>query len=247
MMIIINTVEMLVAAAGILSSILLLYVSGTGEIEKVRHVMQSWEVLSKRFTMLAVLFSVISVVESVELLADLFALNLSEVIRAASLAVGAFAVVVLLSIARVLAYCKEEVLVFGSAVFYGKFGITLIYIAVIILSVVHIKFFVASSALSFVLNAVFLAFLPLFLYIVSRFRSYSRLIKRRDIVVLPHTADVFVGVAASFSLFFLSLAMRSIGDLVAYNLIEACSLLVFVLVSVSYGKEVEELIKAAGY
>lgn len=200
-MIIINVVESVVAALGLLSSLLLLYLSGTGEIEKMRLAVKSWISLSKYLTMLALVFAFISIVESFEFLSLVFGVDSESVVSLANIVAGLFAIALLIATIRVLAKNKDEIFVLDSSVFYGKFGITLLYVAVILIAADHMKGLV-SSKLNFFFDVIFLAFLPLFVFIAVRFRSYSELIRKGSIVISPHTTDVFVGVSASFMLFF---------------------------------------------
>ncbi|ADC64973.1 hypothetical protein Ferp_0805 [Ferroglobus placidus DSM 10642] len=243
-MIIINVVESVVAALGLLSSLLLLYLSGTGEIEKMRLAVKSWISLSKYLTMLALVFAFISIVESFEFLSLVFGVDSESVVSLANIVAGLFAIALLIATIRVLAKNKDEIFVLDSSVFYGKFGITLLYVAVILIAADHMKGLV-SSKLNFFFDVIFLAFLPLFVFIAVRFRSYSELIRKGSIVISPHTTDVFVGVSASFMLFFFSLAMHSVKGFTIYNIIEVCSLSIFALVSAYYGNEIEKIIEAA--
>ncbi len=243
-MIMINIVESVVAALGLLSSLLLLYLSGTGEVEKLRLAVQSWISLSRYLMMLALVYAFISIVESLEFLSSVFGIDSGSVVRLANIVAGLFAIALLIAIIRVLANNKDEIFVLDSSVFYGKFGITLIYVAVILIAADHVNGLVGSK-LKILFDIAFLAFLPLFVFIAVRFRSYSELIRKGSIVISPHTTDVFVGVSASFMLFFFSLAVHSIEGLAIYNIIEVCSLSVFALVSAYYGNEIEKIIEAA--
>ena len=244
-MIVVDIVEKVLAFAGVLASLSLLYVSGTGEAEKFRHVTPSWIYLNRNFTLLALIYALVSVAEAAELVYGLFGKEIGS-LRGLYAIFSFAALIVIISTTKILADNKEGLFELNSSIFYGKFGITSIYLAVILIAAAHIKSVVENSySFTFLLNAVFLAFLPLFLLIVFRFRSYNELIRRGDIVVLPHTVDIFVGVAASFALFYTSRIFFSLGELTMYNLLEACSLLIFVLVSVSYGKEIEKLVEAA--
>ncbi|WP_290900983.1 hypothetical protein, partial [Ferroglobus sp.] len=144
-MIMINIVESVVAALGLLSSLLLLYLSGTGEVEKLRLAVQSWISLSKYLMMLALVFAFISVVESLEFLSSVFGIDSGSVVRLANIVAGLFAILLLIAIIRVLANNKDEIFVLDSSVFYGKFGITLLYVAVILIAADHVKGLVGSK------------------------------------------------------------------------------------------------------
>ena len=236
----------IVSSLGLIISFASIYLIGTFVDEKLERTKLPWTSFSLYFTISACIFTLISFIETLEFLSTLMKVELEIYVHALNLIAGVVMLFLTLSLAKIFIETREDIITLGSHVFYGKFGITLIYIAIFLISVDRIvEIESIYHFLKILTEILFIAFLPLFVYIIIRSRRYNMLIKKGLIIVPPHTVNIFLGVVTSFTIFYISLLMHSVGNEKIYNLLEIGSLFSFVLVGFSYSEEMEKLLRIA--
>jgi len=243
---IVDYADKIISSLGLVISFVSLYLIGTFVDEKLERTNLPWTSFSLYFTISACIFSLISFIEALEFLSTLMGVELESFVHTLNLVAGVVMLFLTLSLVRIFIKGREDIVTLGSHVFYGKFGITMIYIAVFLISVDRIAEIESIYYFLKILTEIlFIAFLPLFVYIIIRSRRYNMLIKKGLIIVPPHTVNIFLGVVTSFTVFYISLLMHSVGNEKIYNLLEIGSLFAFVLVGFSYSEEMEKLLKIA--
>ena len=233
----------IIAISGLSLSIFMLYLISVCNEKEIQMTSFSWSEFAPYFTASSFIFLVYSFIEATELIASFYvSLNPKHIYYvsfAASIGMILLMALLLRSVLRLR--CINVTL--GESVFYGKFGITLIYIAILVLIMDRMK---NVSSVYFLLKLVseslFVAFIPIFAYITIRSIKYTTLIKKGLIIAPPHTLNVFLGVVSSFTIFFMAVLLNAIGEYKLYNMLEIGSFFVFVLVGISYSEAMEELL-----
>ncbi len=232
-----------VTISGLSLSIFTLYMISMCDEKEIQMTSFSWSKFAPYFTASSFIFFVYSFVEAVELIASFYIPLNEKLVYYLNLTASIGMMVVMVLLLRSVLKLKCVNMTLGETVFYGKFGITLTYISVLVLIMDRIKD-VSSVyfALKLVSESLFVAFIPVFAYITVRSVKYSRLIKEGLIIAPPHTLNVFLGVVSSFAIFFMAVLFNIIGEQKLYNLLEIGSFFVFVFVGISYSEAMEELL-----
>ncbi|MBE8540503.1 hypothetical protein [Geoglobus acetivorans] len=240
-----NILMAAIGIAGIISSAIPIYIIGT-EKENFKNIYASWLKFSRYFAIFAFIVTLISVMEGFELFSEHLGIhpgNLEIVHNIFTLVIGIIIIAFLIPLSISIWKESEKTQLLDSSVFYGKFGITLLYVSV---------FAIISHTLSnspdighFIVKIseiLYIGFFPTFVYILLRLMKYNAMIKEGRIIVPAHTINVFIGVAASFLMFFIGVVFEAFGNHLMYDLMEVGSLAVFVLVGLSYGAEMEKIL-----
>ena len=234
----------IVAILGFSLSLLVLYVIGVCNKEELQKTSLLWSEFAPYFTASSSIFLVFSLVEAIELITSFYIVAIREAIFYLYLTASFGIMVLLLLLLKSILKTGCIEISLGESVFYGKFGLTLVYITVFLLGVDRIKDIPGIyHLLKLVSESLFVAFIPVFLYITLRSIKYSALVKKGVILAPPHTLNVFLGVATSFAIFFMAMLFNSIGDDKLYNMLEIGSFFVFALVGIAYGETMEQLLR----
>ncbi|AIY89380.1 hypothetical protein [Geoglobus acetivorans] len=240
-----NLVMAAIGIAGVISSAIPIYIIGT-EKDNFKNIYTSWLKFSRYFAIFTFIVTLISVMEGFELFFehfDIHPVSLEIVHNIFGLSIGVIIIAFLISLSISIWKESERTQLLDSSVFYGKFGITLLYVSVFgIISHILSNSPDIGHLIVKISEILYIGFFPTFVYILLRLMKYNTMIKEGRIIVPSHTINVFIGVSTSFLMFFIGIVFDAFGNHLMYNLMEVGSLAVFVLVGLSYGAEMEKVL-----
>ncbi|WP_290598053.1 MULTISPECIES: hypothetical protein [unclassified Archaeoglobus] len=230
------------SSAGIAASLLLLYLFCTLSEEEFDKITIFRSNMGRFFACSALAFILNGFTEALELFLPMEELGIEELLIGLNTSISVFITSVTLYVTVVLWKVRGGL---GSGdVFFGRFGISLLYISVFTIAVIQISEVEAAYYLmKKTSEALNLLLIPVLIYLTVNSLKYDKLVSEKIIFVPYHTLTGFIGVVIAFILFHLSLLALVAGSKHVYNVVEAGALVVFILASYYYGSEVEKAVR----
>jgi hypothetical protein len=238
-----NGISMAIAALSFLSSILVIgLLSLFKEKESIEtHIV--WNVLSSYIFVATLIFVVISISEFIELLNEI--LNLGSLILISHKLNFTIAVLILL---LNIIYARKIYLSNGEtdivSLVYGRFGLTMVYSALVILISLHIsESQTLYTIISIVSDIAYTFSIPIVLYLFFMIIKYNRMVQQGVIVIPPELITKSTGIAVSFLLLSSAFIFIFNGLHEVYNILEFGSFVSFIIALETYRNEMWKMVR----